>query len=188
MQKYFAFSALVLLAVMVIIRVSQLKKQGVRAFQFGKTDKKDFLIPPFVLFYFYLVFANVFQWPSLAGRELFHSEIVSWIGVAFCITGLAGLVWSLVSFKDSFRVGIDVKRPGFLVTTGVFSYSRNPIYVSFWSVFTGQFLVYPGWVLLVYLAAAVWLVNRQVLREESFLLKRFGRKYSDYCKRVRRYL
>jgi hypothetical protein len=36
-----------------------------------------------------------------------------------------------------------------LVTTGVFAFSRNPIYVAFGCVLLGQFLVFPDWILLV---------------------------------------
>ena len=52
----------------------------------------------------------------------------------------------------------------------------------------GQFLVFPNWLLLVYLGAATWLFHRQVLREEVYLIQIYGREYSDYCARVRRYV
>jgi hypothetical protein len=55
MQKYFAALSIVILIAMVIIRVVLLKKQGIKAMKFGAIDKRDFLIPPFALFYFYLV-------------------------------------------------------------------------------------------------------------------------------------
>lgn len=84
--------------------------------------------------------------------------------------------------------GIDVDQPGKLMTSGVFAISRNPIYVGFGLVLLGEFLVFPSWIPLIYLLAAVWLFNRQVLREESFMREHYGREYADYCRRVRRYL
>jgi protein-S-isoprenylcysteine O-methyltransferase Ste14 len=102
--------------------------------------------------------------------------------------GLLLLLWSLVSFGTSFRVGIDTNRPDKLVTTGIFALSRNPLYVAFWTVMLGQFLVLPNWILLVYLAVAAWLFHRQVLREEAFLSKQYGGQYAEYINRVRRYL
>ena len=95
---------------------------------------------------------------------------------------------SLVSFGSSFRIGIDTDHPDKLVTSGVFALSRNPLYVAFWIVLFGQFLVIPNWILLVYLGAATWLFNRQVLREEEYLKEHYGREYLEYCNRVRRYL
>ena len=74
------------------------------------------------------------------------------------------------------------------MTTGIFGFSRNPIYVAFWIFLLGQFLVFPNGILLVYLIAATWLFNRQVLREEEYMRNHYGRQYLDYCRRVRRYL
>ena len=91
-------------------------------------------------------------------------------------------------FGRSFRVGIDMEHPDKLITTGVFAFSRNPIYVAFALILIGQFLIFPNWILLVYLAAGVWLFHRQVLREEEYLKKHYGKDYLDYCKQVRRYI
>ena len=79
------------------------------------------------------------------------------------------LFLNLVSFGNSFRVGIDQDHPDKLVTTGIFAFSRNPIYVAFGLILLGQFLVFSNWILLVYLVAAIWLFHRQVLREEAYL-------------------
>lgn len=146
------------------------------------------MIPPFALFYFHTVFAAAFNLPIASTQEFFHFEVISWAGVLLCLAGLIFLLLSLVSFGKSFRVGIDVDHFDRLVTTGVFAFSRNPIYVAFGFVLLGQFLVFPNWILLVYLAAGIWLFHRQVLREEEFLRKHYGQEYTEYCNRVRRYL
>jgi protein-S-isoprenylcysteine O-methyltransferase Ste14 len=188
MQRYFAVLSIILLIAMVITRILLLNKQEIKAMQFGKIDKKDFLIPPFALFYFYLIFANAFNLPTINKQEIFHIEIISWIGVFLCLLGLVLLFWSLISFRKSFRIGIDLKHSDGLITTGVLALSRNPIYVSFGLVLLGQFLIFSSWSLLVYIVAAIWLFHRQVLCEEEFLMKHYGKEYMEYCKRVRRYL
>jgi protein-S-isoprenylcysteine O-methyltransferase Ste14 len=173
---------------MVLTRVIVMRRTGTRAMHFGSIDRTDFLIPPFALFYFYTVFAAAFNLPLVSTQRFFQSEVISWAGVFLCFGGLALLLLTLVSFGKSFRVGIDVDHPDKLVTTGVFAFSRNPIYVAFGLVLLGQFLVFPNWILLVYLAAGIWLVHRQVLREEEFLRKQYGQEYAEYCNRVRRYI
>lgn len=122
---------------MVLTRVLMMRRRGIEAMNFGKIDKKDFLIPPFALFYFYLVFAAAFHFPTVSSQQFFHSEIVSWIGVFFCIAGLLLILWSLVSFGQSFRIGIDTEHPDKLITSGVFAFSRNPIYVAFAFILLG---------------------------------------------------
>lgn len=187
MEKYFGALTLVALPAMVLIRVRLMRRQGIQAMHFGKIDKKDFLILPFVLFYFYIIFAGAFDWP-ITGRRLFDPAVTSWAGALCCLAGLALLFLSLVSFGKSFRVGIDQNRPDKLVTAGIFAISRNPIYVAFWLVLLGQFLLFSNLIPLIYLAAATWLFHRQVLREEEFMRRYYGQEFSDYCHRVRRYL
>ena len=155
---------------------------------FGKIDKKDFLIPPFVLFYFYQVFSGAFNLPTVSTHQFFSSEIVGWSGVLLCLIGLILFFLSIKSFGPSFRVGIDTEHPDQLITSGVFAISRNPIYVGFWIVLLGQFLVFPNWILLIYLGAATLLFHRQTLLEEEFMLEYYGQEYLDYCDRVKRYL
>ena len=187
MPGYFGALTIVLLLGMVLTRVTLMKRKGINAMNFGKIDRKDFLILPFAFFYFYIVFAATFSFPTISKQEFFHSGIISWVGVFFCLAGLLLLLLSLISFGKSFRVGIDTDHPDKLVTTGVFAFSRNPIYVAFGFVLLGQFLIFSNWILLVYLGVAIWLFNRQVLREEDFLKEYYGVEFSEYCNRARRY-
>jgi len=187
MPGYFAALTIVLLLGMVLARVLLMKKRGIKAMNFGNVDKKDFLIPPFAFFYFYIVFAATFNFPAVSKQEFFHSDALSWIGVVFCLAGLLLFLWSLVAFGRSFRVGIDINRPDKLIMTGIFAFSRNPIYVAFAFILIGQFLIFSNWILLVYAGAAVGLFHRQVLREEEFLKRHYGREYLEYCHKVKRY-
>ena len=188
MPGYLAAATIVLLIGMVVTRVLLLREVGTRAMHFGGIDKKDFFIPPVALLYFYTVFAAAFGWPLVGGARFFRSDAVAWVGVGLCCGGLLVMLASLISFGRSFRVGIDVDRPDELVTTGVFAWSRNPIYVALFLVLVGQLLVFPNWVPLLYLFAGTWLFHRQVLREEEFMRGQYGEAYAAYCRRVRRYV
>jgi protein-S-isoprenylcysteine O-methyltransferase Ste14 len=173
---------------MVLTRVFLMKRQGVKAMHFGEADKKDFLISPFAFFYFYTIFGACFGWPLVIESRFFEFEALSWMGIASCTFGLTLMLWSLTSFGKSFRVGIDNDRPDKLITTGIFTVSRNPIYVAFAFVLLGEFLIFPNWILLAYVAGGFWLFHRQVLLEENALKKIYGEEYAHYCQRVRRYL
>ncbi len=188
MPGYLACLTVLLLIVIVVTRVLWLRRLGIEAMNFGKMDKTDFLIPPFALFYFYLIFAHAFGWPSPAHSLLFHSSLLAWMGVLACFAGVALMLWSVISFGRSFRVGIDAEHPDRLVTSGAFGLSRNPIYTAFAFILVGQFLIFLNWIMLVYLAVGFWLFNRQVLREEAYLKGHYGEEYARYSQRVRRYL
>jgi protein-S-isoprenylcysteine O-methyltransferase Ste14 len=76
---------------------------------------------------------------------------------------------------------------GRLITNGIFSVSRNPIYSS-WIllILPGLALVLNNWIFL--LAAVVMLVAFLVCisDEEEQMRSHFGADYTDYCKKVRR--
>jgi protein-S-isoprenylcysteine O-methyltransferase Ste14 len=188
MQRYIGAVTLLLLLGMVWCRALLMRRKGIRTIYFGNLDKKDFLIPPFAIFYFYCVFAAGFGFPAVSRQRFFSSAIASLAGAILCLAGLILFLLSLISFGTSFRVGIDPDHPDKLVTTGIFALSRNPIYVAFGFVLLGQFLLFPNWILFIYLLTAVWLFHRQVLREEKFLKQHYGQEYFDYSARVRRYL
>ena len=185
---YLAAATMALLPGIVVTRVVLLRRTGTNAMHFGNIDETDYLIPPVALFYFYTVFAAAFGWPLVSTQRFFESYTTAWLGVGLGFCGLLVLIASLVSFGNSFRVGIDVDRPDKLITTGIFAVSRNPIYVGFALVLIGQFLVFPNWVPLAYLVGGCLLFHRQVVREEAFLRRNYGQEYEQYCARVRRYL
>lgn len=188
MPNYIAASTLVLLLAMVATRVLMLRRSDTKAIHFGRLDKTDFLIPPFALFYIYTIFAAAFGLPLASTQRFFNSNVLAWIGVFFCIASLVMMALSLIAFGRSFRIGIDVDNPDRLITSGIFAISRNPIYVAFAFILIGQFLAFPNWILLVFLVGGIWLIHRQVLREEAFLQQHYGQEYSAYRQRVRRYI
>ena len=187
MKEYLGLIIIALFILIVLKRKNDLKKEGIEAMEFGKKDKKDFLILPFALFYFYLLVANAFNLPTFQGQELFEEITISSTGVFVCMLALMLFIWTMISFKKSFRVGLVDNTNQGLITNGAFALSRNPIYLSFAMMLLGQFLIYPNWILLVYLLIAFFTFHRQVLKEEIFLEEQYGEEFNLYRKKVRRY-
>ena len=76
-----------------------------------------------------------------------------------------------------------------LVVEGVYRFTRNPIYVGFLLIVVGLAVaVNNAWLLLAALALFVLLHFGVVKREETYLSGKFGSAYSEYCKRVRRWI
>jgi protein-S-isoprenylcysteine O-methyltransferase Ste14 len=74
-----------------------------------------------------------------------------------------------------------------LVTGGVFSHCRNPLYVGNFLIFTGVTMIINS--SLVYLAGipfCIFAYAAIILAEENYLRKQFGQEYEDYCTRVNR--
>jgi len=76
-----------------------------------------------------------------------------------------------------------------LVTTGIFAYSRNPIYLGDLIVLFGFSLRWGSLFGLLLLPALYWVLKtRFIAAEESRLNARFGSKFVHYCTQVRRWL
>lgn len=76
-----------------------------------------------------------------------------------------------------------------LVTSGPFSFTRNPIYVGNTMLMIGVGLI-GGilWFILLAPFAAFATQKLAIEREERHLEMRFGKKYRDYAKKVRRWI
>ena len=77
----------------------------------------------------------------------------------------------------------------YLVTDGPFSFSRNPLYLGNTLLMIGIALI-TGivWFLLLAILAGFATQKLAIEREEQHLTIRFGKKYRDYAKRVRRWI
>jgi protein-S-isoprenylcysteine O-methyltransferase Ste14 len=76
-----------------------------------------------------------------------------------------------------------------LVTSGPFSFTRNPIYVGNTMLTIGIGLIVGSlWFLLLALLAAFATQKLAIESEERHLQSRFGKRYHDYRARVRRWL
>lgn len=76
-----------------------------------------------------------------------------------------------------------------LIISGIFHFSRNPIYLgqvlllAAWALVLGGISVWLWWLLFF-----AYLDSVQIPREEAFLHTRFGEAYEAYSQRVRRWL
>ena len=189
-QNILSVCLFALFVIMVQIRAAMLRKRGIRVMVFGQTDKSDFLLVPMVLVIAYTVLANTFGLPmwSVLLRPFWNSAMPGWIGLALCFIAAIGFGVTLAGFGDSFRVGIDENKPDKLITSGMFRFSRNPIYVCFLMFFFGIFVIHRNIVIAVAVVLFALAIHRQVLREEKFLTSHYGEEYELYRKKVRRYL
>ncbi len=76
-----------------------------------------------------------------------------------------------------------------IITTGVYGFSRNPIYCSF--VLVGAsvaFAVNSLWVVLSQVLLVVILNKLVIQKEERYLEQKFGDEYRAYKERVRRWI
>ena len=101
--------------------------------------------------------------------------------------GIAG-VWSFRKARTTVNPW-RVKNVSELVRTGIYRYSRNPMYLALLLLLLGWGVFLANGYSLVLAALFVPTLNRfQIQPEERALRSLFGKKYDDYCDRVRRWV
>ncbi len=105
------------------------------------------------------------------------------LGSALLIMGLG--VAFYITFKMGWRNAFG-SQDG-LVTTGLFRYSRNPVYVASWVAMLGWATLVPDWKIWVLLLLWACLYLFAPLFEEPWLEAHYGEAYTDYKNSVPRF-
>lgn len=126
--------------------------------------------------------------PAPLSRNVTGGPWATLLGTVLVVVATALNLAAHRHLGNSWRLGIDERAPGDLVTRGVYARTRNPIYIAFVLLFAGTFLLNGTASFLVYLAVAVPVLHRLALLEERFLAERFGERFVQYRQRVPRYI
>lgn len=127
-----------------------------------------------------LSFYNII--PSFKINEL--NLIFTIIGIILILTG--ALIWFLAVFKSKITREILDNN---LVTSGIYSYIRHPIYSAFLFVSSGL-IVFSQNIILFFLVFIYWIILCLGVKktEEKWLLNKFGDEYIEYSKKVNRFI
>lgn len=162
---------------------------------FGKIDNASDYIGFITNVLIVLLFAAVL---TFSFSEKIHSYLVpiSYLQTKkLTIIGLAlihiALVWISIAqyqMSNSWRIGIDEENKTKLVTDGVFSISRNPIFLGMIISVLGLFLILPN-TLTFFLTITTYIVIQiQIRLEEEFLQKQHAQDYVNYKLKTKRLL
>ena len=105
-------------------------------------------------------------------------------------------VGEMIRFWGVSIVGAETRTTGavggtYLITTGPFSYVRNPLYLGNMMLYTGVGVMSVALFPWLQIVALTWFYVQYTLivsREEEYLAKAFEGEYEDYRKNVRRFL
>lgn len=115
-------------------------------------------------------------------------DFVRWFGLVLLI---GSLVWTAIAQMQmgvSWRIGIDKKNQTELIQKGLFTVSRNPIFLGMRLALIGFFLTIPNAITLLTLGLGDVLMQIQVRLEEEFLRNSHGEKYEEFYRKVRRWI
>lgn len=136
-----------------------------------KRDKitSNILIVNMLALYLYSIFL-----PIELGTVWFY------IGTAIYLIGLIFIITAMINFATT-----PMKDP---VTKGIYHFSRNPMFISFFLVFSGVAVACISWV--YFLITLFFLLNLALITpmEEKETLKHYGRSYEEYMKRTPKWI
>ena len=115
-------------------------------------------------------------------------ELMRIPGAVLLFSGLALLVTAQLHLGAAWRIGIDDTARLGLVTSGLYAFSRNPIYLAFAIVMIGYTLLIPTLLSLILLVGNFIGSRQQALREEEYLARTYGDAWRHYAGRVGRFL
>ena len=111
------------------------------------------------------------------------------LGLIPLLMGIALLLWCVREFYVAGRGTLAPwTPPQHLVVTGLYRFSRNPMYVAVVLILVGWTIVFRSWPLAVYaLAIGVGFHVRVILGEEPWLARTFGDEWLRYKSQVPRW-
>lgn len=108
-------------------------------------------------------------------------EAVRWVGLTLCLVGLSGVILARYTLGRSFSI---TAKAVALVTTGIYSRIRNPIYVSSVIFILGLMVMMRRPVLALVLVIIVPMQIIRARREARVLEAKFGDAYREYRERT----
>ncbi|MEW6983783.1 isoprenylcysteine carboxylmethyltransferase family protein [Colwelliaceae bacterium 6471] len=110
------------------------------------------------------------------------------LGLILLTVGFLSTVLIHYSLGKEWRSGIDPSGPAKVITSGVYQFSRNPMFVSIAIAQLGFFFAMPSVFSLLCLIVGLYTLHSQALEEEIHLSQKFPIEYAAYVSKVRRWV
>ena len=145
------------------------------------------LLPPvlFILFAIEILIVDALV-PQSKLSILAPIRHIGWLFIAVGIILLVRARWQFSKARTNIYT---FDEPGILVTTGVFAFSRHPMYVGFTALLLGEALLLRSAPGLLSVAVFAVIADRWYIAfEERWLRSKFGEAYEHYAQHTRRWL
>ncbi len=145
--------------------------------------------PPLVYIACFLLSFLLQGYFTIRSAFFFHSPAANIIGLLIIISGLIFAIPALRQFFKTKNTIILIKPANSLQTTGIYSLTRNPMYLSLLLLYLGMAFIFGNWWTLFLIPLLVIVIlYRIILPEERYLTRAFGEEYAAYKTRVRRWI
>ena len=171
------------------------KQTGINPITFGKTgnahDYIGFVMKVLIALLFIAVFIYSFSdkaYQYLVPISYLMKEVFMIVGLILIHLSLLWISVAQYQMSNSWRIGIDENNKTELITKGLFSYSRNPIFLGMIISVTGIFFILPNAITFFLMLSTYIVIQIQIRLEEKFLEKQHGQEYLSYKQTTKRLL
>ena len=146
-------------------------------------------VPPVVLVA--VVAVGMWAVSRIALNSHFTFPYVEWWSASIVLLGFFISIAGVLQFRKS-GTTVDPRVPdqsSNLVVSGVYRYSRNPMYLGFLLALCGWCVFLGSMVSVLFLPVFILYMNCfQIVPEERFMQEKFGASYRQYRSQVRRWI
>lgn len=153
-----------------------------------RNDSPCVIIPPPLIYGIFFLVGTTLEYviPIPAFLPYMIARVVGWM---LAIASLFFAIPGMQSFYAARTTIMPHKAASSLVTRGIFTITRNPLYVSLLFLYAGVGVHFNLWWPIILIPFLIAVMDRLVIaREEAYLTRRFGDEYQNYRTRVRRWL
>ena len=151
-------------------------------------DHADVKIHPPILTIIFITIAYIAKW-TIPGAPFVVPDALRNIGFGLIVVGFLLGIAAFLEFRKA-RTTVDPHGSvSNIVTSGIYRFTRNPIYLGFLLMLIGIPLNSGTYWGIILVPVFMYFMNQLVIeREEAYLEKKFGDVYTSYKSRVRRWL
>jgi protein-S-isoprenylcysteine O-methyltransferase Ste14 len=152
----------------------------------NKTNANVKVQPPLLVM---IHVAVAFLLARFVSLPLIVLPILQVIGFPLVILGFLIGIGAMMAFQRARAIARPHDLPARLVTSGVYRFSRNPVYLGFLLILVGLPLDIGSYWGILLGPVLIFLFNRLVIEpEETLLAQKFGDEYRSYKSKVRRWI
>lgn len=154
-----------------------------------KIDSPGVAIPPPLIYLITFLFSILIDAFFPINHSIFNSLPFEIIAISLILISLTLSLPALLQFNQTQNTIITVRPANSLQTSGIYSFIRNPMYLSLLLLYSGLALMNGNWWTIIFIPVLIIVVTRVIIiPEENYLQREFGETYSLYKVKVRRWL
>jgi protein-S-isoprenylcysteine O-methyltransferase Ste14 len=154
-----------------------------------RPDNPGVIAPPPLIYALPLI-AGVIVHYAVGGMDMGLPGVVRWpLGLLLILGGLLVIGLAIERFTRAKTNPEPWKPTTAIVAEGIYSLTRNPMYLGMAAAYAGIAILWDCWFTLALLVPALIVIDRGVIvREERYLERKFGGEYVVLKRRTRRWI